>query len=519
MQSSFAPLSGLLVSALLLSACQTAPRMAGAPPAAPAPIAASPAALAVLPERLANAQENGWQRVAEQPISTFSMSSDTASYNLTKRMIREGHKPPPEAVRPEEFVNAFDYAYPAPSDPSQPFTPSIAVYPSPWNEGRQILRIGLRTYAPPRQARPALNLVFLVDVSGSMAGPDRLDLIKRGLRLLLPRLRAEDRISLVTYANGTQTVLDSVPGDRLAKIEAAIDGLSAAGGTAGGAGLNMAYDLAAKNRKPGAVNRVVLATDGDFNIGPSSVAELTELIAARRRSGIYLTTIGVGLGNINDRLLNTLARTGNGIALYAGDLEDLSRGLVEDFTTNTVPVADDVKLQVEFNPVQVTEYRLVGYETRPLRQEDFGNDRVDAGEVGSGKAVTALYEFVQVGSAAHAIPVRRYAAQVPSPASGDLSREFAHLRIAYKLPGQERSRLIERSIMPEDAHRRFEEAPEDARFATAVAGFAQVLRRSGQVDADLPRIARMAEQARGPDPDGRRAELISLIWLSAGGRR
>nr|WP_245214426.1 von Willebrand factor type A domain-containing protein [Pararoseomonas indoligenes] len=468
------------------------------------------------PSRFSNAEESAYVLVAQEPVSTFSMSADTLSYAVAKRAINEGYLPPAQAIRPEEFVNAFRYEYAAPSSRERPFEPTVSVFPAPWDATKRLLQVGLRTYAALRAARPKLNLVFLVDVSGSMSPPDRLELVRKALGLLLPQLRPEDRISLVTYANGSRTVLDSVPGDRQEKIRAALAALNAAGGTGGAQGLQTAYELAAKNFDPGAVNRVVLATDGDFNLGPSSPQALEELITARRRTGVYLTTLGVGLDNLNDRTLNTLAKAGNGISIYAANLEDARRALVEDFSANIVPVADDVKLQVEFNPAQVSQYRLIGYETRALRREDFNNDRVDAGEVGSDRAVTALYEFVPAGAEAAApIEPLRYADPRRPAATDRRSAELAFLRIRYKLPGEARSRLIERAVTPADALTRFEDASVDARFATAVAGFAQALRRSRYLgEWGLPQAEAVAAGARGEDADGRRAEFVSLVRLA-----
>ncbi|MFC0408396.1 vWA domain-containing protein [Roseomonas elaeocarpi] len=502
--------------------------IAPAPMVAPAPMPAQamapgparnayvPASVSPMPDasRFNNAEEGAYRLVAQEPVSTFSMSADTLSYAVAKRAINEGYLPPAQAVRPEEFINAFHYRYAAPRSAQRPFEPTVSVFPAPWDATKRLMQVGLRSYAPPRAARPKLNLVFLVDVSGSMSPPDRLELVRKALGLLVPQLRPEDRVSLVTYANGSRVVLDSVAGDRQGEIRAALDGLVAGGGTGGAQGLQTAYDLAARNFDASAVNRVVLATDGDFNLGPSSPQALEELITARRAGGVYLTTMGVGLDNLNDRTLNTLAKAGNGTSIYAGNLEDARRALVEDFSANIVPVADDVKLQVEFNPAEVSQYRLIGYETRALRREDFNNDRVDAGEVGSGREVTALYEFVPADGAATApIEPLRYARPRARPVAS--SGEFAFLRIRYKLPGEARSRLIERAVVPADVVARFEEASEDARFATAVAGFAQVLRRSRYLgDWGLPQVEAVAAGARGADEDGRRAEFVSLVRLA-----
>ncbi|WP_159996154.1 von Willebrand factor type A domain-containing protein [Roseomonas sp. 18066] len=518
---------------LLVAGCDRAPGpVAGsaapmaAPMAAPAP-AMAPMASRSLPPRLtrlpppaaaeadrfANAAPSAWQVAAEQPVATISLAQDTASYAYARRVIAGGALPGPATVRPEEFLNAFDYGYPQPAG-AQAFGQFVSVHPAPWAPGRQLLQIGLRTASPaPSARRQKLNLVFLVDVSGSMSGPDRLPLLRQGLLLMLPQLTAEDRVSLVTYANQTRTVLTAVPGDRRDEIAAAVEGLQAAGGTAGGEGLRAAYDLAARHRDPAAVNRVILATDGDFNVGPSSPAALEALITERRRAGLYLTAIGVGMGNLNDRTLHTLARAGNGTAIHAATLEDLRRGLVEDLAGNILPVADDVKLQVEFNPARVAQYRLIGFETRQLRAEDLTNDRVDAGEIGSGRSVTALFEIVEAGSDATPIPPRRYAA---APAAGVRSAELGFLRVAYKPAGEARSRQIDRPITEADRVASLAAAPEAARWAAAVAGFAERLRRSEQIGGwSFAESLALAEAARGEDRDGRRAELVAALRMAA----
>lgn len=491
------------------------PPVAAAPAMGPAPGAAPPAPTAPPdPRRFANLPDQPWQSAVEAPVSTFSVGGDTASYTLARRLIEAGTLPQPAMVRPEEFLNAFTYAYPRPASAAEPIATFVSVHPSPWNADRRLVHIGLRAWQPPAaQARPRLNLVVLVDVSGSMAPEDRLPLLQRGFAMLLPELRAEDRISLVTYAGGVQVVLDNVRGDDRATLESAINGLRAAGGTAGGAALATAYSLAAKNLDRGAVNRVVLATDGDFNIGIRTPAEMKDFITRERERGIYLTTIGVGLDNYNDRTLQALARAGNGTAIYAGNLQDLRRGLVEDFAANIVPAADDVKAQVEFNPAVVSHYRLIGYETRQLRQQDFRDDQVDAGELGSGRSVTAIYEIVPVGAARAPVEPLRYAAPARRPAP---NAEIAFLRIAYKRPGERASRELGRAITPRDAHATLDAAPEDARFAAAVAGFAQLLRRSPHTgDWGFAQAAALANAARGLDEDGRRAEFVALLRLAA----
>jgi Ca-activated chloride channel family protein len=498
---------------------QTLPSPAPAMPmaAAPAPARgappAAPAALPV-PGSFANLPEQGWRSVAEAPVSTFSLSGDSASYTLARRLIAAGQLPRPEMVRPEEFLNAFDYAYPTSAPGGAPIATFVSVHPAPWNPDRQLLHIGLRGVAQAqRQERPRLNLVLLIDVSGSMQPADRLPLLQQGLLMLLPQLRPDDRISIVTYSDQIRIVLDSAAGNEQARITEAVQGLRAGGGTAGGPGLATAYALAEKNLDRGGVNRVVLATDGDFNIGIRTPAEMKDFIARHRQAGIYLTTIGVGLDNYLDRTLQALAKAGNGTAIYAGGLEDLRRGLSEDFAANILPAADDVKAQIEFNPAAVSQYRLIGYETRMLRREDFRDDQADAGEIGAGRAVTAIFEIVPVGAARPPVQPLRYG---PARPAAPPPSEIAFLRIAYKPPGGQQSREIGRAITPRDRHASFAAAPEDARFAAAVAGFAQVLRRSPQIGAwGFAEAAQVAAEARGSDQSGRRAEFVNLARLAA----
>jgi Ca-activated chloride channel homolog len=395
------------------------------------------------------------------------------------------------------------------------------VLPAPWDNERQLLHVAFRTYAPPLAKRAPLNLVFLIDVSGSMDPPDRLDLLRQGIGFLLPRLTAQDRISLVTYATTTRVVLDSVAGDRTAEIAQPIAQLEAGGGTAGDAGLQRAYALAAKNFAPNAINRVVLATDGDFNIGPSSPAALEPFISDKRRTGIYLSVLGVGLDNLNDRTMHTLAKAGNGTASYLGTLDDARRALVDDFAGNAVPVANDVKLSVEFNPARVLQYRQIGFETRTLRAEDFHDDRVDAGEIGAGRTVIAIFEFVPVGAARTPLPSLRYAqpaqpSRVLVPAGGH-GQEYAFVQVRSKLPGQAESRLITRPVTTADRSPSFAAAPQEARFATAVAAFAVALRAgSGGLGSwSMTDIANTAASAKGNDADGRRAEFVAMVQLAA----
>lgn len=520
-------LIGLLAGLLLLAGCEGAQQGSGAPPPvayAPAPAAAVAAAPrgTPAPANFTNAEQAPWRNVAEAPVATLSLASDTTSYTVAKRLIGQGVMPHPAMVRPEEFLNYFRFDLPAPASSAAPIQPSVAVLPAPWDGERRLLHVAFRTFAPVRAERPPLNLVFLIDASGSMAPADRLDLVRQGIGFLLPRLDGRDRISLVTYATTTRVVLDSVPGDRTAEIAAAIAQLEAGGATAGGAGLQRAYALAARNFSPGAVNRVVLATDGDFNIGLSSAAELEAFITEKRRTGIYLSVLGVGLDNLNDRTMHTLAKAGNGTASYLGTLDDARRALVDDFAGNTLPVANDVKLSVEFNPARVLQYRQIGFETRTLRREDFQDDRVDAGEIGAGRTVTAIFEFVPVGASRTPLPSLRYAEPAPAPpprsvrTAGAHGQEYAFVQVRYKLPGQAESRQVTRPVTIADSFRSFESAPGEARFATAVAAFALALRAGGgPVPWSMAQIADAALAAKGQDADGRRAEFVAMVRLAS----
>lgn len=475
-------------------------RAADAPPASAEPTGR---------DRFPEAEPSGFQAVAQAPVSTFSIDVDTASYAFVRASLNRNLLPPPNAVRVEELINYFPYAYPAPASPEEPFRVTTSVFPSPWAEGRKLVQVGIKGYAVAPETRPPANLVFLVDTSGSMAGPNRLPLVKQALSLLLTKLDGRDRVAIVAYAGVAGTVLAPTPASERQKILAAIEGLGAGGGTAGGEGLRQAYALAEQGFEAKAVNRVVLATDGDFNLGITDRDELKGFVARKRATGIFLSVLGFGMGNHNDALMQALAQTGNGAAAYIDTLNEARKVLVEEATSTLVPIAKDVKIQVEFNPATVAEYRLIGYETRALRRDDFTNDAVDAGEVGSGQTVTALYEVVPVGGP-RTMPDLRYAAKSAAPvaASGD----YAHVAIRYKRPDGETSRLIEAAIDAGREVKSVAEAPQEARFATAVAAFGEILRggtytgRFGYAD-----VARLAAGARGEDPFGYRAEFVGLV--------
>ena len=454
--------------------------------------------------------------VADQPVSTFSVDVDTASYALARRHLRDGHLPPREAVRVEEMVNYFRYDYPAPRDRAEPFRTTVSTLPTPWNRDTKLLHIGIRGYDIDRRERPRLNLALLIDVSGSMAPDDRLPLLKRAFARFVDELRPDDRVAIVTYANGTRVALEPTAGRERQRIVDVIESLGAAGGTAGGEGLQLAYRLAERNFDSEAVNRVILATDGDFNIGMNDPKQLESFIAEKRKTGIYLSVLGVGVGNLNDALMQRLAQAGNGNAAYIDSMIEARKVLVDELASTMFPIANDVKIQVEFNPATVAEYRLIGYETRTLRREDFNDDRVDAGDIGAGHTVTALYEITPVDSKARLIDPLRYGTQSAAP-DARAAAEYAFVRLRYKLPGESASRLIETPVRVADTLASVAAAPQDTRFAAAVAAFGQKLRGESRLsDFTYIDIAGLANAAKGSDPLGVRAELVQLVRAADG---
>ena len=459
-------------------------------------------------EKYPGAAANPIKRVAEEPVSTFSIDVDTAAYANVRRFLNEGGAPPHDAVRVEELVNYFDYGYAKPTAQEPPFKSTVVVVPSPWSKDRQLLHIGVQGYAAPRAGQPPLNLVFLIDTSGSMSGEDRLPLAKKALNVLIDQLRPEDRVSMVAYAGSAGAVLSPTDGRSKLKMRCALTALHSGGSTAGGQGLELAYALAKRNMDPKAVNRVILMTDGDFNVGIADPSRLKDFVADQRKSGVYLSVYGFGRGNYNDTMMQALAQNGNGTAAYVDSLQEARKLLRDDFDSALFPIADDVKIQVEFNPAKVSEYRLIGYETRLLNREDFNNDQVDAGEVGSGAAVTAIYEITPVGATPSSDPLRYGSTALPAK-GGD---ELAFLKIRYKPPGGSTSKLIERPIGAGDVRASLAAAPESTRFAVAVAAYGQKLRGDPWVDAgfDWGAVTDLAQGARGEDPYGLRAEFVQL---------
>jgi Ca-activated chloride channel family protein len=416
------------------------------------------------------------------------------------------------------MVNYFPYDYTAPTSAAKPFTSNIAVFPSPWTQGRKLVRIGIKGFAIQRATRPRANLVFLIDTSGSMQEPNKLPLVQQSLNMLVDQLGANDTVAIVTYAGSAGTALEPTPASQKARIRAVINSLGAGGSTAGAEGIRQAYALAERNLDPKGVNRVILATDGDFNVGITDQNELKGFVERERGKGVFLSVLGFGMGNYNDALMQTLAQNGNGAAAYIDTVAEARKTLVDEATSTLFPIAKDVKIQVEFNPATVAEYRLIGYETRMLAREDFDNDKVDAGDVGSGQSVTALYEIVPIGGP-RAIGDRRYAAPAALRRPVGQGSEYGFVKIRYKLPKSDTSRLISTPIDRASEVGRFADAPRDARFAAGVAAFAELLRGgrySGSMGYDD--VLRIVSAARGEDAFGYRSELIQLIRAAQAAR-
>ncbi|KAF1721299.1 vWA domain-containing protein [Pseudoxanthomonas wuyuanensis] len=459
-------------------------------------------------EKYAAHDDNPVHRASEQPLSTFSIDVDTGSYSNVRRMLRQGVRPPADAVRAEEFINYFDYRHPQPLDRKQPFRVTTELAPAPWNAQRQLLMIGIKGYDVPKPTLPPANLVFLIDTSGSMDSPDKLPLLKQAFSLLVPQLREQDRVSIVVYAGSAGLVLPPTPGNRHDDILAALDRLQAGGSTNGGDGIRLAYSMANQAFAKDGVNRVILATDGDFNVGTIGQDALETLVADQRKSGIALTTLGFGQGNYNDQLAERLADVGDGNHAYIDTLQEARKVLVDEMQSTLLTIAQDVKIQIEFNPAAVSEYRLIGYENRLLRREDFANDKVDAGDIGAGHEVTALYEITPVGSGADRLPPLRYGDGKAAAGSGNKD-ELAHLRLRYKLPGQDTSKLIQTPILRSSLTRNPGEA---LRFASAVAAYADLLRGGSHIDQwSWDEVIDTARRAQGSDRFGLRREFVELM--------
>lgn len=492
-------------------------------------------------ERYQTLPDNPVQRVAEAPVSTFSIDVDTGSWSNVRRFLSGGSLPRPDAIRVEEMVNYFPYDYPRPTD-GRPFAVHTALAIAPWNSQRLLMRVAIKGEDRSIDRLPPANLVFLVDVSGSMAAPNKLPLLQSSLKLLTAKLRPQDRISIVTYASGTTSPLTGVPGNEKARISEVIDSLRASGSTAGASGIERAYQVASQAFIRGGINRILLATDGDFNVGVTDFNQLKQMVETRRASGISLSALGFGTGNINEHLMEQLADAGDGAYSYIDTLMEGQKVLVTEMSSTLATIARDVKIQVEFNPAVIAEYRLIGYENRLLAREDFNNDKVDAGDVGAGHAVTALYELTPAGRTAAIDPLRyglgamatvNGAAKgaptttIPGTAGGTgvatdtLAGEAAFVRIRYKAPradangsGADASRLIEVPVavgIPGS----LDDVDADFRFATAIAGFGQVL-RGGRYTGQwsLADARALATRGVGDDRFGYRGEALRLMDLA-----
>lgn len=460
-------------------------------------------------DKFAGLPDNPWSKVAAEPVSTFSADVDTASYSVVRRMLRQGQLPQRNAVRLEELVNYFDYDYSVPTDKSKPFQPTVAIYPTPWNAGTKLIHVGIKAYDVQRTERPHANIVLLVDVSGSMSSQDKLPLAKSSFKMLVENLQPTDTISIVTYAGSESIALEPTKVEDKQRILSVIDSLGAGGSTAGAAGLRSAYELAKRNFDKEGINRVILATDGDFNVGVSDPGGLAGYVANERKSGVFLSVLGFGMGNYQDVMMQSLAQNGNGTAAYIDTLTEARRVLNEELESTLFTVAKDVKFQVEFNPNAVTSYRLLGYETRALKREDFDNDKVDAGDMGAGHEVTAIYEITTVDTPPAADT--RFAPKVEAVA---LPEEIAFLKMRYKLPESETSQLITRPVTKADLAD-LSEASTDVRFAASVAGFAQLLRgAAGMKGFTFADVEKLAQGAKGEDKFGHRAEFLELARLA-----
>ncbi len=452
---------------------------------------------------------------SDHPVSTFSVDVDTGAYSNVRRFLNQGQLPRRDAVRAEELINYFNYNYIYPENKNQPFTINTEIAPTPWNKHSHLVHIGLQAYQSHNEQRPPGNLVFLVDVSGSMHSRDKIQLLKSGLKLLVKNLNENDRISIVTYAGSTGVVLKPTKGDQTLEISMALDKLTAGGSTNGASGIKLAYQMAQQSFIKDGVNRIILATDGDFNVGVTDFSALKQIVEEKRKTGVSLTTLGFGRGNYNDHLMEQLADAGNGNYSYIDNLNEARKVLVEEMNSTLNTVANDVKIQIEFNPEQVSEYRLIGYENRALKQEDFNNDKVDAGDIGENHTVTALYEVTFTDSVVKQIDNNRYA----NPVSIDTDKhnnELAFLRLRYKASNKSASQLIEKPIFRHEVIKNINQTSNNFKFSASVAAFAQQLRGGKYLrDFSYNDILELAKKSKGDDASGYRSEFIQLVALAS----
>jgi Ca-activated chloride channel family protein len=455
--------------------------------------------------------ENQFQLVSKEPLSTFSIDVDTASYSNVRRFLTDGTLPPKNAVRIEELINYFDYSYPQPKGDS-PFSVNVDMSECPWNADHSLVRIGLKGKSPVENERPACNLVFLLDVSGSMADENKLPLLKKSMKLFTNALKSEDRIGLVTYSTTAKVVLESVAGNRKNEICSVFDSLSTTGSTNCGDGILVAYDMAKRHFIPGGINRVLLATDGDFNTGLTEKSEFEDLITNSAKSGVFLSVLGFGVGNLKDSNLEALADKGNGHYAYVDSFNEARKVLAEQASQTLMTIAKDVKIQVEFNPAKVGAYRLIGYENRVMAAKDFNDDRKDAGEIGAGHTVTALYELVAPGKpvSSPSVDPLKYQTNQPSPPAPETSNssELMTVKLRYKNPESDQSARLDIPIPATEAG----EISDDFRFASSVAMFGMLLRDSEfKGTASFEKAIDIAQKSKGADPSGNRAEFINLL--------
>lgn len=466
-------------------------------------------------EEYATIHENNFLETTRNPLSTFSIDVDAASYSNLRRFINMGQRPPKDAVRIEEMINYFDYNFPEPKD-EKPLNINTEIADCPWQPGHLLLQVALQGKKVPTENLPPSNLVFLIDVSGSMNVPSKLPLLKTAFRMLTDQLRPEDRVAMVVYAGAAGVVLESTPGSEKPQIKTALERLQAGGSTAGGAGIEMAYEIAGQHFQEGGNNRVILATDGDFNVGSSSNAAMERLIEEKRNSGIFLTVLGFGMGNYKDSKMEILANKGNGNYAYIDNVNEAKKVLVNEFGGTMFTIAKDVKLQLEFNPAKVRGYRLIGYENRMLNQEDFNDDQKDAGELGSGHTVTAFYEIIptEISDSPYIKNVDdlKYQSKKIEP-KGTNSDELLQVKLRYKLPENDKSTRLDHPVASKA--KAWEDASENFRFAAAVASYGMILRDSEFKGTNsLSKILAWAEEAKGEDRNGYRQEFIRMVESS-----
>ncbi len=458
--------------------------------------------------------ENPFLKTTDNPLSTFSIDVDAASYSNVRRFLNDGEMPPAGAVRIEEMINYFTYQYPQPNG-NEPFSINTEIAACPWNNAHKLAMIGLQGKIIPAENLPASNLVFLIDVSGSMFEEDKLPLVQQSLKLLTDQLRPQDRVSLVTYAGNAGLVLPSTNGDKKGTIKDAIDRLEAGGSTAGGEGIQLAYKVAKQNFITGGNNRIILCTDGDFNVGVSSDDELERLIEKERESGVFLTVLGYGTGNYQDAKMQKLADKGNGNHAYIDGISEANKVLVHEFGGTLFTIAKDVKLQIEFNPSKVQGYRLIGYENRMLAKEDFNNDAKDAGELGSGHTVTALYEIIPVGVKAdelNSVDALRYSSAKGTKPAGDFGNEVINIKLRYKQPDGNKSTLLQQAVIDSENTA----SSDNYKLAAAVAQFGMLLRASAyKGNASYASAKTLANETLDFDKEGYRKELVQLIEKAA----